>query len=151
MNTTPRVWPDGKITQVLGAVVDVGFPEGGLPPIQTALQVTNVLLNDQPWNLTLEVAQHLGDNDVRTIAMDATEGLVRGAEVRNTGSGMLMPVGPGTLGRVLNLLGAPIDGLGPVDCVRRMPIHRAAPSIEQQDTGDKILETGIKVIDLMAP
>ncbi len=151
MNENPRDWPSGKVVQVLGAVVDVGFPEGGLPPIQTALQVTNTLLNDRPWNLTLEVAQHLGDNDVRTIAMDATEGLVRGAEVRNTGAGMTMPVGPGTLGRVLNLLGDPIDGGGAVDCVRRMPIHRAAPSIEQQDTGDKILETGIKVIDLMAP
>ncbi len=143
--------PSGRITQVLGAVVDVGFPEGGLPPIQTALQVTNPLLNDREWNLTLEVAQHLGDNDVRTIAMDATEGLVRGAEVRNTGAGMTMPVGPGTLGRVLNLLGDPIDGKGPVESVRRMPIHQPAPSIEQQDTGDKILETGIKVIDLMAP
>src|SRR3989339_1971346 len=102
----------GKITQVLGAVVDVEFPEGELPSILTALQVTNLTIDDKPWNLTLEVAQHLGENTVRTIAMDATDGLIRGTEVRNTGENITMPVGVETLGRVLNLLGDPIDNAG---------------------------------------
>src|SRR5208283_1812815 len=99
----------GKVTQVLGAVVDVYFPMEGLPPIETALKTTNKFINDQENNLTLEVAQHLGDNIVRTIALDSTEGLVRGQEVLNTGEDLTMPVGEGTLGRVMNLLGLPID------------------------------------------
>ena len=143
--------PNGTISQVLGAVVDVQFPPGKLPPIFTALKVTNPLINDQPWNLTLEVAHHLGDNTVRTIAMDATDGLVRGAEVVNTGAEITMPVGPGTLGRVMNLLGDPVDQAGPIEAVKRMPIHRPAPALDQQQTKDVILETGIKVIDLLAP
>ena len=141
----------GKIAQVLGPVVDVEFPENELPPIFTALQVTNSFVNDKPWNLTLEVAHHLGNNIVRAIAMDSTDGLVRGAEVRNTGGVISMPVGPGTLGRVLNLLGEPIDEAGPVTAEKRMPIHRPAPRYEDQETKDTLLVTGIKVIDLLAP
>ena len=141
----------GKVTQVLGAVVDVEFPEGELPSILTALQVTNLTINDTPWNLTLEVAQHLGENTVRTIAMDATDGLIRGTEVRNTGENITMPVGVETLGRVMNLLGDPIDNAGPIKCEKRSPIHKPAPRFDEQETKDVILETGIKVIDLLAP
>ncbi|MDO8674921.1 MAG: F0F1 ATP synthase subunit beta [Candidatus Omnitrophota bacterium] len=142
---------NGKVTQVLGAVVDVGFPAGALPPIGTALTTTNAVLNAHQDNLTLEVAQHLGDNIVRTIALDNTDGMVRGQDVINTGAGLSMPVGEGTLGRVLNLLGEPIDEAGPVHAVKRMPIHRLAPAIEEQDASMAILVTGIKVIDLLAP
>ncbi len=141
----------GKIIQVLGAVVDVYFPMEGLPPIGTALKTTNKSISDTPGNLTLEVAQHLGDNIIRTIAMDTTEGLVRGQEVTNTGEGLMMPVGEGTLGRVMNLLGEPVDEAGPVKAVKYMPIHRLAPEIDEQDTSTSILVTGIKVVDLLAP
>ena len=141
----------GKIIQVLGAVVDVYFPMEGLPPIETALKTTNKSISDIPGNLTLEVAQHLGDNIVRTIAMDTTEGLVRGQEVINTGEDLMMPVGEGTLGRVMNLLGEPVDEAGPVKAVKYMPIHRPAPDIDEQDTSTSILVTGIKVVDLLAP
>ncbi|OGV66395.1 MAG: F0F1 ATP synthase subunit beta [Lentisphaerae bacterium RIFOXYC12_FULL_60_16] len=143
--------PPGRVVQVLGAVVDVEFPEGSLPPLYTALTLTNPFIDSRPDNLTLEVAQHLGDNLVRTVALDATEGLVRGAEVCNTGAGIRVPVGTGTLGRVMNLLGDPIDGKGPIRCDKRWPIHNPAPSFDTQDTQDIILVTGIKVIDLMAP
>lgn len=144
-------FPDGKIVQVLSAVVDVSFPQGELPAILTALKATNPSINDKKDNLTLEVAQHLGENTVRTIAMDSTDGLVRGAVVANTGKGMMMPVGEETLGRVMNLLGEPIDEKGPIKAGKFMPIHRDAPSFAEQDTTDKILVTGIKVIDLLAP
>jgi F-type H+-transporting ATPase subunit beta len=142
---------NGRVAQVLGPVVDVEFPENQLPFIMTALKVTNPCIDDKPWNLTLEVSQHLGNNLVRAIAMDATDGLVRGMEVRNTGDRITVPVGPGTLGRVMNLLGDPIDDAGPIPCEKRMPIHRAAPLFQDQDTKDSILVTGIKVIDLLAP
>ena len=141
----------GKVSQVTGAVVDVDFPTGELPAILTALKVSNPFISSEKGNLTLEVAQHLGDNSVRTIAMDTTDGLVRGTEVVNTGHEILMPVGQGTLGRVLNLLGQPIDNAGPVKAEKYMPIHRAPPSFEQQDTKDSVLVTGIKVVDLLAP
>ncbi len=141
----------GTITQVLGAVVDVSFPEGQLPPIFTALKATNPSINDKENNLTLEVAQHLGDNVIRAIAMDSTEGLVRGTLVLNTNAGMTMPVGKETLGRVMNLLGEPIDEVGPIITAQRMPIHCKAPAFDQQNTSDTILVTGIKVIDLLAP
>jgi F-type H+-transporting ATPase subunit beta len=141
----------GKISQVLGAVVDVAFPEGELPLIFTALRTTNAGINDQEWNLVLEVAQHLGNNTVRTIAMDTAEGLVRGQSVLNTQEGMSMPVGEGTLGRVLNLLGEPVDQGGPVQATKRLPIHRPAPAFKDQDTSVTALVTGIKVIDLLAP
>ncbi len=141
----------GKIVQVLGAVVDVYFPMEGLPAIGTALKTTNKSISNTEGNLTLEVAQHLGDNLIRTIAMDTTEGMVRGQEVINTGEGLLMPVGEGTLGRVMNLLGEPVDEAGPVKAVKYMPIHRLAPDIAEQDTSTAILVTGIKVVDLLAP
>jgi F-type H+-transporting ATPase subunit beta len=141
----------GRVNQILGAVIDVEFPDGQIPAILNALKCTNPGINDQPDNLTLEVAQHLGDNIVRTIAMDAAEGLVRGTEVRDTGEMIMMPVGEETLGRVMNLLGEPIDNAGPVEVSKYNPIHRDAPKFEDQDTADDILVTGIKVIDLLAP
>ena len=151
MTMTTEATTKGKVTQVLGAVIDVEFPVGNLPAIYNALKVTNPSINDEPWNLTLEVALHLGNNILRTIAMDSTEGLVRGAQVMDTGTGMEMPVGEATLGRVMNLLGDPIDQEGPIKTDKRMPIHREAPSFDQQDTSDTILVTGIKVVDLLAP
>jgi F-type H+-transporting ATPase subunit beta len=141
----------GRVSQVMGAVVDVEFPAGQLPPINTALKVTNPFISAEPYNLTLEVAQHLGDNSVRTIAMDTTDGLKRGTPVLNTGAGIMMPVGVGTLGRVMNLLGEPIDNQGPIKADKRLPIHRPPPEFKDQDTKDRILVTGIKVIDLLAP
>ncbi|MFP4533800.1 MAG: F0F1 ATP synthase subunit beta [Desulfobacterales bacterium] len=141
----------GKITQVLGPVVDVEFEQGKLPEIMTALLITNPTINDEEDNLVVEVAQHLGDNVVRTIAMDVTDGLVRGARVKDTGSPIKMPVGEAALGRVLNVVGRPVDGLGPVDSQKMMPIHRLAPKFTEQDTSVNVLETGVKVIDLLVP
>ncbi len=141
----------GKITQVLGAVVDVAFPAGEMPAIHTALKVSNPSINDEPWNLTLEVAQHLGNNTVRTIAMNTSDGLQRGMDVRDTHEGMTMPVGEGTLGRLMNLLGEPVDDAGPVTATKFMPIHRSAPAFKDQETRDTVLVTGIKVVDLLAP
>ncbi|GAC1336506.1 MAG: F0F1 ATP synthase subunit beta [Myxococcales bacterium] len=141
----------GKITQVIGPVVDVEFPPGALPEILTALTVSNGAINAEPDNLTIEVAQHLGENTARCIAMDATEGLVRGQPVKNTGSPITMPVGKGVLGRILNVVGNPVDDAGPVKATRRMPIHRAPPDFTEQDVRVEMFETGIKVIDLLAP
>jgi F-type H+/Na+-transporting ATPase subunit beta len=135
----------GRIAQVIGAVVDVGF-EGELPPILAALETDN-----HGNRLVLEVAQHLGENVVRTIAMDSTDGLTRGQEVRATGSQIEVPVGPKTLGRIINVVGEPIDELGPVGSDSKMPIHREAPEFVEQSTDTSILVTGIKVIDLLAP
>src|SRR5712672_1912655 len=135
----------GKITQVIGAVVDVHF-EGELPSIPNALHVDNA-----GRTLTLEVAQHLGENTVRTIAMDTTDGLVRGAEVADTGGPIMMPVGPETLGRILNVIGEPVDERGPIVTKMRSPIHRPAPEFVDQSTEAEILVTGIKVVDLLAP
>jgi F-type H+-transporting ATPase subunit beta len=135
----------GRITQVLGAVVDVHF-DGELPAILSALHARN-----QGKTLVLEVAQHLGENAVRTIAMDTTDGLVRGAEVVDTGNAIAMPVGPETLGRIINVIGEPIDERGPVGHKRTAPIHRGAPEFVEQSTEAEILVTGIKVIDLLAP
>src|SRR6056297_3020437 len=141
----------GKITQVLGPVVDVEFEQGKLPEILTALLITNPSINDEEDNLVVEVAQHLGDNVVRTVAMDVTDGLVRGAPVKDTGSPIKMPVGEAALGRVLNVVGRPVDGLGAVDSQKMMPIHRLAPKFTEQDTSVNVLETGVKVIDLLVP
>ncbi|MCA1906369.1 MAG: F0F1 ATP synthase subunit beta [Desulfarculus sp.] len=141
----------GKITQVIGPVVDVAFAEGQLPPILTALLITNQAINDQEDNLVVEVAQHLGDNVVRCIAMDVTEGLQRGLPVKDTGKPIMMPVGDEILGRVLNVVGRPVDGLGPVNAKHFYPIHRPAPSLVDQDTSVNVLETGVKVIDLLVP
>ncbi|WP_339914017.1 F0F1 ATP synthase subunit beta [uncultured Brevundimonas sp.] len=146
-----RVAGTGKIAQVIGAVVDVEF-EGALPAILNALETTNT---DQktgaPFRLVLEVAQHLGQNMVRTIAMDTTEGLTRGQAVTDTGTSIMAPVGPATLGRIMNVVGDPIDEGGPIKTTERRPIHREAPSFEEQSTSSEILVTGIKVIDLLCP
>ena len=150
MSTTSKM-ENGKITQVLGAVVDVAFPSGSLPAILTALKTSNPGINDQPWNLTLEVAQHLGDDTVRTIALDATDGLQRGVEVKSTGDVLKMPVGTETLGRVMNLLGEAIDGGAPIVAKTSLPIHHPAPTFDQQSTQETMLVTGIKVVDLLAP
>lgn len=141
----------GKITQVTGPIVDVEFPEGALPEILTALYITNPAIDDIEDNLVIEVAQHLGDNIVRCIAMDITDGLVRGMKVKNTGSPILMPTGEPILGRVLNVVGRPVDGKGPINATEFRPIHRAAPAFTELDTSVKVLETGVKVIDLLVP
>jgi F-type H+-transporting ATPase subunit beta len=142
---------NGRINQVIGAVVDVEFLDGKLPAIFNALTTTNTAISDQPWNLVLEVALHLGENTVRTIAMDSTDGLVRGAEVRDTGDGITVPVGEATLGRIMNVIGEPIDQKGPIVAEKRSPIHREAPTFTDQETQVQAFETGIKVVDLLAP
>ncbi len=141
----------GIIIQVIGNVVDVEFPEGQLPLIYTALLISNPGISDEEDNLVVEVAQHLGDRVVRTIGMDSTDGLVRGMPVKNTGEGIMMPVGEAGLGRVLNVVGRPVDGLGPVSSEKMLPIHRAAPLFTEQDTSVNVLESGIKVLDLLVP
>ena len=138
----------GKIVQIIGPVVDVAFEDGVLPAILNALEVER---DKGASRLVLEVQQHLGENRVRTVAMDSTDGLVRGMKVRNTGQPIMVPVGPGTLGRVLNVIGEPIDELGPVKAEKMYPIHRPAPAFDQLDTRSQVLETGIKVVDLLEP
>ncbi len=140
----------GQIVQVLGNVVDVQFSNGALPPILNALRVTNPALGDKPGNLVLEVAQHLGENTVRCIAMDSTDGLVRGMAATDTGAPIAVPVGPGTLGRLMNVTGEAVDESGPIEG-NRMPIHRSAPAFDEQAVEVEIFETGIKVIDLICP
>ncbi|WP_319470390.1 F0F1 ATP synthase subunit beta [uncultured Pseudodesulfovibrio sp.] len=140
----------GKIVQVIGAVVDVEFAEGNLPYILSALEIKNPNNTDAPI-LICEVAQHLGDNVVRTIAMDATEGLVRGMEAADLESPITVPVGSGSLGRIMNVVGEPADEMGPVPCEKRLPIHREAPAFTEQSTKVELLETGIKVVDLLIP
>src|SRR5438067_12653574 len=135
----------GRVSQVIGAVVDVAF-EGDLPPILSALETDN-----GGNRLVLEVAQHLGENVVRTIALDSTDGLTRGQVVRSTGSEIRVPVGPKTLGRIMNVVGEPIDELGPIGSDLSAPIHAEAPAFVDQSTEASILVTGIKVIDLLAP
>ncbi len=149
--TTPTNVQSGRITQVIGPVVDVEFPPGALPDIYTALAVTNPAIDARADNLVIEVAQHLGENTVRCIAMDATEGLVRGMPAKNTGAPISVPVGKEVLGRILNVVGDPVDERGPVASVRRFPIHRAAPTLVEQNVKIEAFETGIKVIDLLAP
>jgi F-type H+-transporting ATPase subunit beta len=148
-NTPTRV---GRVVQVMGPVVDIGFDEGvGLPEITHALTLSNPSINDQPDNLTVEVGVHVGDNVVRCIAMDSTDGLVRGMPVKDTGEAITTPVGEGTLGRIIDVVGRPVDELGPVKSTVRWPIHRLAPKFEDQATSKELFETGIKVIDLLAP
>ena len=141
----------GKVTQVIGPVVDVEFPPGKLPRILNALTVTNPSVSDEKDNVVLEVAQHLGESVVRTVAMEATEGLVRGAAVTDTGAPITVPVGPTTLGRITNVVGKPVDEGGPVESSTRWPIHRPAPAFVDQSTTVEVFETGIKVVDLLAP
>lgn len=141
----------GFIRQVMGPVVDVEFPQGEMPPINTALRVSNKSINEQEGNLVLEVAQHLGDRLCRTIAMDSTEGLVRGTKVKNTGDMIMAPVGKEVLGRIINVIGEPVDEAGPVKAKESWPIHRSAPKFEDQAITAEMLMTGIKVVDLLAP
>ncbi|TMB01356.1 MAG: F0F1 ATP synthase subunit beta [Deltaproteobacteria bacterium] len=141
----------GKVTQVIGPVVDVEFPPGALPEIYTALTLSNAGISSDPDNLTVEVSQHLGENTARCIAMDSTEGLVRGQPAKNTGAPISVPVGKETLGRILNVIGQPVDERGPVNATRRNPIHHPPPSFVDQDVRVQAFETGIKVIDLLAP
>lgn len=141
----------GVVKQVMGPVVDVEFQGGHLPEIYNALRVTNKAINNKEWNLVLEVAQHLGDNLVRTISMDSTEGLSRGLKVQDTGKQIQAPVGRETLGRIINVIGEPVDEIGPVNAKKHYDIHRSAPNFDRQSTKLEPFYTGIKVIDLIAP
>ncbi len=146
-----QVQANGRVTQVLGPVVDVEFPPGALPEINTALKISNPGISNEPDNLTIEVAQHLGENTARCIAMDTTEGLARGMPVKNTGAPIQVPVGKETLGRILNVVGEPVDERGPVQAKKFYPIHRPPPPFVQQNVKVQMFETGIKVIDLLCP
>ena len=141
----------GKIVQVMGPVVDVEFESGDVPEVLTALRTTNPSINDQPNNLVIEVALHLGEKTVRAIAMDTTDGLRRGQDVTDTGAPITIPVGPETLGRIMNVIGEPVDERGPIDAKVHFPIHRPPPEFVDQSTTVELLETGIKVVDLIAP
>ncbi len=141
----------GKIVQILGPVVDVSFQEGELPEIFTALTLDVNSLEKGRDKLVLEVVQHIGDRTVRAIAMDSTDGLKRGTEVKNTGMQITVPVGEETLGRIMNVTGDPVDELGPLNSRKRYPIHRNAPKYDELSTSNEILVTGIKVVDLLAP
>jgi len=141
----------GRIKQVIGPVVDVEFDAGNLPEIKHAVRVTNAGNGDGEWNLVLEVAQHLGENTVRCIAMDSTEGLVRGQAAKPMGTQISVPVGRETLGRILNVVGEPVDEMGPVQATKYYPIHRAAPKFSDQSVNIQPFYTGIKVVDLLAP
>ncbi len=148
MNQKRRI---GNITQVLGPVVDVSYDQDSIPEIYTALKTTNPILSDKEDNLILEVVQHIGDNVVRSIAMDSTDGLKRGQEVSDTGEQIMVPVGEKTLGRIINVTGDPVDEAGEIGSDIHYPIHRPAPEFKDLNTSDEILVTGIKVIDLLAP
>ena len=142
----------GKVIQIAGPAVDVQFDEATMPPIYQALRVTSEGFDvPTPVNVILEVQQHLGEGRVRTVAMEATEGMVRGMKAIDTGSYIMVPVGRATLGRVLNVIGEPVDELGPVNCDEHRPIHRLAPAFEEQSTSEEMFETGVKVIDLIQP
>ncbi|MFV1978109.1 MAG: F0F1 ATP synthase subunit beta [Myxococcota bacterium] len=142
---------NGRVVQVMGPVVDVEFPPGSLPELFAALRLTNSGIDDREFNLVIEVAMHLGENTVRCIAMDTTDGLVRNQPVKNTGEPIKVPVGPGTLGRIMNVIGEPVDDRGPIESDIRHPIHRPAPAFVDQSLAIETLETGIKVVDLIAP
>jgi F-type H+-transporting ATPase subunit beta len=135
----------------MGPVVDAEFPPGSLPELYTALRLTNPGIDDRDFNLVIEVAMHLGENTVRCIAMDTTDGLVRSQTVKNTGKPIQVPVGPGTLGRIMNVIGEPVDERGPIESETYYPIHRPPPKFTEQSTTVELLETGIKVVDLIAP
>jgi len=142
----------GKVIQVAGPAVDIQFPEGQIPPLRTAIRIVSEGFTvPEPISIVVEVAQHIGENRVRTIALQPTEGLVRGMQAISTGAPVMVPVGPQTLGRVLNVLGEPVDNMGPVNTAKKMPIHRTAPAFDEQQTGLQMFETGIKVIDLIEP
>src|SRR6185436_14542392 len=141
----------GKVVQVIGPVVDVEFTGTGLPEIFTALTVRNAAIDARPDNLVIEVAQHLGERTVRCVSMDTTDGLVRGAVVKNTGKPIQMPVGKEVLGRILNVIGQPVDDGPALTAKKYMPIHRSAPKFTEQAVKIEMFETGIKVVDLLAP
>jgi len=141
----------GKVTQVIGPVVDVYFGAGELPEIYTALKVSNPAINDKTWNLVLEVAQHIGERTVRTIAMDVSDGLVRGMDVQNSGKPIMMPVGEQVLGRILNVVGEPVDEIPAPAWKKWAPIHRHPPTFTEQNVKVEVFQTGIKVVDLLAP
>src|SRR5262245_1901541 len=142
----------GKVVQIAGPAVDVQFTEAGLPPIYQALEVTSEGFNvPTPINVILEVQQHLGEGRVRCVAMEATDGMVRGMKAIALGGPISVPVGKGTLGRVINVIGEPVDNPGPVAATKKLPIHRPAPSFEEQSTRAEMFETGVKVIDLIQP
>jgi F-type H+/Na+-transporting ATPase subunit beta len=148
---TQRRTSIGQVTQVIGPVIDIEFPPGELPNIHDAVKVQDKDASGNQVNLTLEVQQILGDNQVRSVAMDSTDGIMRGMKVLNTAAPISVPVGKAVLGRILNVLGEPVDEMGPVDTKEFLPIHRPAPLLEQQNTDIEIFETGIKVVDLLAP
>src|SRR4051794_39784158 len=142
----------GKVIQISGPAVDVQFPEGHLPPIYNAIRVTSDGFTvPQPINVVLEVQQHLGEGRVRTVAMQATDGMVRGMKAEDMGGPISVPVGKETLGRVINVIGEPVDNLGPIGATKKLPIHRPAPAFDQQSTRAEMFETGVKVIDLIQP
>ncbi|NBU20777.1 F0F1 ATP synthase subunit beta [bacterium] len=141
----------GHVKQVIGPIVDVEFDSGKLPAIFNAVRVSNSSINSSEWNLVLEVAQHIGENTVRCIAMDSTDGLVRGQKAKDTGAQIQVPVGRETLGRILNVIGEPVDEAGPVQAKKHYPIHRSAPAFRDQTTTIQPFYTGIKVVDLLAP
>src|SRR3984893_822002 len=142
----------GQVVQIAGPAVDVQFPEGKLPPIYQAVRVvSDGFTVPSPINVILVVQQHLGEGRVRCIAMSATDGMVRGMKAMDLGGPISVPVGRGTLGRVMNVIGEPVDNLGPIDAKERMPIHRPAPSFEEQATTAEMFETGVKVVDLIQP
>ena len=151
MSTTDTSNQEGRIVQVIGPVVDVEFSGANLPEINMALTVTNPANDDRPDNLVIEVAQHLGEHTVRCVAMDATEGLVRGMPVKNTGMPIQMPVGKEVLGRIVNVVGLPVDERGPLNAKTFRGIHRPAPKFVDQSVKIEMFETGIKVVDLLAP
>src|SRR5512139_1108899 len=141
----------GRVVQVIGPVLDVAFDSAELPEINTALLVTNPSIDKRADNLTIEVAQHLGEHMVRCVAMDTTDGLIRGQSVKNTNHPISVPVGAEVLGRIMNVVGEPVDEAGPVKATKRLPIHRSAPKFTDQSVAVEMFETGIKVIDLLAP
>src|SRR5947209_12136223 len=142
----------GKVIQVAGPAVDVEFPEGQIPVIRTAIHITSDGFKvPDPVDIICEVAQHIGESRVRTIALQPTDGLVRGMKAESLGEPVTVPVGKETLGRVLNVIGEPVDNMGPVNTAQRYPIHRQAPKFDEQSTELQMFETGIKVIDLIQP
>ncbi len=151
-NLSPNGNPVGKVVQVIGPVLDVEFGANYLPSIYTALRVTSVGFDvPNPVDIICEVEQHLGEGRVRTVSMQPTEGIVRGMEAIDTGGPISVPVGEATLGRIMNVIGEPVDNLGPVNAEKRDSIHRHAPLLEEQSTELEMFETGIKVIDLIQP
>src|SRR5690348_11272063 len=142
----------GHVVQISGPAVDVQFSEAGLPPIYQAVRVVSDGFKvPQPINVVLEVQQHLGEGRARCIAMEATDGMVRGMKAIDLGGPISVPVGRGTLGRVMNVIGEPVDQLGPIEYKERMPIHRPAPAFDEQATTAEMFETGVKVVDLIQP